>query len=164
MAAPSCLRGRSTNHTAASIRLYRDTMAEAGFDETTIEDRLDQLWVWREMHLADTDDQAMSEFLPAQHEAWANMQRYRTTWNPPQYNMDRQPPPMQQEGYAETPDPNAGEALVGSPKRVSEQLAQMRDAGIRNLMLTNRGLMPPEKTANSLRLLSEKVMPFFRNA
>ena len=43
-----------------------------------------------------------------------------------------------------------------------EQLAQMRDAGIRNLMLTNRGLMSPEKTAASLKLLSEKVMPLFR--
>ena len=39
----------------------------------------------------------------------------------------------------------------------------MREVGIRNLMLTNRGLMSREKTANSLRLLSEKVMPLFRN-
>ena len=60
------------------------------------------------------------------------------------------------------PDPDAPENLVGSPKRVAEQLAQMRDAGIRNLMLTNRGLMPPEKTEASLRLLTEKVMPRFQ--
>ena len=159
---PILLRGRSTNHTAASIRLYRDTMAEAGFGEEEIEANLDQIWVWREMHLAETDDQAMEEFLPALHEAWANMQHYRTTWNPPQYNMDRQPPPMQKVGYAPTPDPDAGECLVGSPKRVGEQLAQMRDAGIRNLMLTNRGLVSAEKTGRSLRLFSEGVMPGFR--
>lgn len=159
---PILLRGRSTNHTAASIGLYRDTMAEAGFDEAAIEACLDQIWVWREMHLAETDDQAMEEFLPAQHEAWANMQHYRTTWNPPQYNMDRQPPPMQKEGYGPVPDPDAGEGIVGSPRRVAEQLAQMRDAGIRNLMLTNRGLVSAEKTGRSLRLFSERVMPGFR--
>ena len=159
---PILLRGRSTNHTAASIRLYRDTMAEAGFDEEAIEANLEQIWVWREMHLAETDDQAMEEFLPAQHEAWANMQYYRTNWNPPQYNMDRQPPPMQKEGYGPTPDPDGGEIIVGSPRRVSEQLAQMRDAGIRNLMLTNRGLVSAERTGRSLRLFSEGVMPGFR--
>ena len=159
---PILLRGRSTNHTAASIRLYRDTMAESGFDQAAIEARLDQIWVWRELHLAETDDQAMEEFLPAQHEAWANMQHYRTTWNPPQYAMDRQPPPLGQKDYAAAPNPDAGEALVGSPKRVGEQLAQLRDAGIRNLMLTNRALVSAEKTERSLRLFSEGVMPYFR--
>ena len=159
---PILLRGRSTNHTAASIRLYRDTMAEAGFDAAAIEANLDQIWVWRELHLAETDEQAMAEFLPAQLEAYHQMQHYRTTWNPPQYSMDRQPPPMQQEGYAATPDPEAGEALVGSPRRVAEQLAQMRAAGIRNLMLTNRSLVSAEKTERSLRLFSAEVMPGFR--
>ena len=50
---------------------------------------------------------------------------------------------------------------MGGPKRVAEQVAQMRDVGIRNLMLTNRGLMSLEKTESSLRMLSEKVMPLF---
>ena len=159
---PILLRGRSTNHTAASIRLYRDTMAESGFDQAAIEAKLDQIWVWRELHLAETDDQAMEEFLPAQHEAWANMQHYRTTWNPPQYAMDRQPPPLGQKDYAAAPNPDAGEALVGSPRRVAEQLAQLRDAGIRNLMLTNRALVSAENTERSLRLFSEGVMPYFR--
>ena len=159
---PVLLRGRSTNSTAASIRLYRDTMMEAGFDEKTIEHNLDQIWVWREMHLAETDNQAFEEFLPAQYDAFTTMQDYRTRWNPAEYPMERQTPPMGREGYARTPDPAAAENLIGSPERVAEQLAQMREAGIRNLMLTNRGLMPPEKTAASLKLLSEKVMPHFR--
>ena len=159
---PILLRGRSTNSTADNIRLYRETMEQAGFDESAIESCLDQIWVWREMHLADTDDAAMGEFLPAQYDAFSRMQDYRTRWNPAEYPMERQAPPMGREGYAETPDPDAPENLVGSPRRVAEQLAQMRDAGIRNLMLTNRGLMSPEKTARSLRLFSEKVMPLFR--
>ena len=160
---PILIRGRSTNSTAATIRLYRDTMAEAGFDQAAIDYNLGQIWVWREMHLADTDDEALNEFLPAQLDAYTTMQDYRTRWNPAQYSMDRQPPPMLPDGYAPTPDPDAAESLVGSPRRVAEQLAQMRDAGIRNLMLTNRGLMSPAKTRHSLRLLSEQVMPHFRD-
>ena len=160
---PILLRGRSTNATAASIRLYRDTMEEAGFDEPAIEHNLDQIWVWREMHLAETDEQAMNEFLPAQHTAYSKMQDYRTRWNPAEYAMERQAPPMGPEGYAATPDPDSSENVIGGPDRVAEQLAQMRDAGIRNLMLTNRGLMSHEKTVASLKLLSERVMPNLRD-
>ena len=160
---PILLRGRSTNATAAAIRLYQDTMAQAGFDQAKIEDNLAQLWVWREMHLAETDEQAMAEFLPAQYQAYRRMEEYRTRWNPPQYAMDRQAPPMGREGYGLHPDPDAAEILVGGPDRVAEHLAQMRAAGIRNLMLTNRGLMSHEKTAASLRRFSEKVMPRFRD-
>ena len=160
---PILLRGRSTNSTAASIRLYRDTMQEAGFDDAAIERNLDQIWVWREMHLAATDEQALGEFIPAQHEAYTKMEAYRTGWNPAEYLMDRQAPPMGREGYADAPDPDASENVVGGPDRVAEQLAQMRDAGSRNLMLTNRGLMSPEQTTASLKLFSERVMPLFRD-
>jgi len=38
----------------------------------------------------------------------------------------------------------------------------LRDAGARNLMLTNRGLMNVEQTKLSMKLLSEQVMPAFK--
>ena len=79
-------------------------------------------------------------------------------------SMSVQRPPMGRSGYEETPNPDASEIMVGGPKRVAEQVAQMQEVGIRNLMLTNRGLMSQEKTNKSLKLLSEKVMPLFRNA
>ena len=159
---PILLRGRSINSTAADIALYRDTMAESGFDDETIERNLDQIWVWREMHLAESDDQAMDEFLPANLRAHSIMQEYRERWNPREFPMSSQAPPVQRDGYAEHPDPDAAENLVGSPERVAEQIALMRDGGIRNLMLTNRGLVSAEKTRRSVKLLSEKVMPRFR--
>ena len=70
---------------------------------------------------------------------------------------------MNREGYAKTPDPDAAENIIGSAQRVAEQLVQMRESGIRNLMLTNRGLMSKEKTAKSLKLFSEQVMPLFHD-
>ena len=161
---PILLRGRSINSTAADIALYRDTMAESGFSDEAIERNLDQIWVWREMHLAETDDQAMDEFLPANLRAYTIMQEYRERWNPKEFPMSYQPTPAQREGYAERPDADAAENLVGSPRRVAEQLEQMRAGGIRNLMLTNRGLMDYDTTQRSLKLLAERVMPQFRDA
>ena len=163
MGRPILLRGRSVNSTGADIALYRDTMAESGFDDETIERNLDQIWVWREMHLAETDDQAMDEFLPANLRAYSTMQEYRERWNPKEFPMSYQAPPVQRDGYAEHPDADAAENLVGSPRRVAEQLDQMREVGIRNLMLTNRGLVDREQTHRSLKLLAEQVMPKFRD-
>jgi hypothetical protein len=62
------------------------------------------------------------------------------------------------------PDPTVGELLIGGPERVTEQIAMMRDMGVRNLMLTNRGLISSENTAKSMRLFSEKIMPKFRDS
>ncbi len=159
---PVLLRGRSTNHVGDSIDLYRETMVEAGYSESTIEFNLDQVWVWREVHVSETDEQAFGEYLPAFHEAYVTMEGYRNRFNPPQFTMDRQTAPISRDMYGDKPDPAANELLVGSPGRVAEQLAQLRDAGVRNVMLTNRGLMSAEQTARSMRLLSDQVMPLFR--
>ena len=159
---PVLLRGRSINSVAADIALYRDTMAESGFSEEAIERNLDQIWVWREIHLAETDDQAMDEFLPANLRAYTIMQDYRERWNPKEFPMSYQAPPAQRDAYGEHPDPDAPEYLIGSPDRVAEQIDLMQAAGIRNLMLTNRGLVDREKTHRSIKLLAERVMPKFR--
>ena len=70
---------------------------------------------------------------------------------------------MKKEGYNNTPDPDAGELLIGGSERVADQIAMMRDMGVQNLMLTNRGLVSSKNTAKSLRLLSEKIMPRFQH-
>ena len=161
---PVLLRGGSINVTGEKIRLYRDTMAASGFSEEAVEKSLDQIWVWREMHVAETDGQALDEFLPAHLQAYLRMEEFRQEWNPKDASMSVQGPPMDKSGYGRSPNPSASENLVGSPSRVAEQVALMRDVGVRNLMLTNRGLVPNEKAALSLTLLSEKVMPLFKKS
>ena len=160
---PVLLRGRSTNHVGDGISLYRETMEESGYNAATVEANLDQIWVWREIHLAETDEQALDEFLPAFHDAYVTMEGFRNKYNPPEYAMDRQTAPIPREMYGARPDPGVNELMVGSPERVAEQLRQLREAGVRNLMLTNRGLMSLEKTARSMRLMSERVMPLLRD-
>ncbi len=79
---PVLIRGASSNATGEKIRLYRDTMASAGFSEAAVEKSLDQIWVWREMHIAETDDEALGEFLPAHFRAYSKMEEIRAKWNP----------------------------------------------------------------------------------
>jgi len=53
--------------------------------------------------------------------------------------------------------------LAGTPKRVAEQVAALREAGVRNLLLNvNVGQMPPKQVERSMKLFGEKVLPLFR--
>ena len=159
---PILIRGNSCNVTGEKIKLYRDTMSAAGFSEEAVEHSLDQLWVWREMHIAETDGEAMGDFLPAHYAAYEHLEEVRAVWNPPEMEISVQRAPMGQSDYGKTPNPDASESLIGGYKRVAEQMASMRDVGVRNLMLTNRGLVSQEKANKSLTLLSEKIMPTLR--
>ena len=159
---PVLLRGRSVNSARRLVQLYREAMREAGFDEPMVDDAVDRSWLWCEVHVAESDNQAFDEFLPAYHRGSRYIADMRERWNPEDPDMPRPPPPLPQSEYHADPDPDANEVLVGSPRRVAGQVALMRDAGVRNLMLTNRGLMSKEMTTSSLKLLSQKVVPLFR--
>ncbi len=159
---PVLIRGNSCNATGEKVKLYRDTMSAAGFNDEAVEDALDQLWVWREMHVAETDDEAFDEFLAPHYAAYSHLEGIRAEWNPPEMEISIQRAPLGRSEYAASPNPDKSENLVGGYKRVAEQVAMLRDVGVRNLMLTNRGLVSQEKANKSLRLLSEKIMPSFR--
>ena len=147
-------RKRSIETLGQAVQLYRETMRSAEFDEQTVDRALDQCWVWYEAHLAETDDQAWDEFLPAFERASKHVAGMRERWNPKDQPMPNYPAALPGSAYGPAPDATANEALVGSPQRVAEQVALLRDVGVRNLMLTNRGMMSPDQTAYSLRLLS----------
>jgi len=159
---PLLLRGRSTEHLGQSIELYRKTMLESGFDENAVERALDEAWVWRECYVAETDQQALEEFIPVYEKAYGTMVDLRERWNPTDQPVPRQVPPLPISAYGTHPELSASEVMVGCPRRVSEQVAQLRDVGVRNLMLTHRGLVTRQQADSSLRLLSEKVAPLFR--
>ena len=162
IARPVLFRGRSIEASGRSISLYRETMQSSGFDETTVENALDNSWFWFEAHLAETDDEALDRFLAASEQAGRHVAEMRERWNPKDQEVNATRPLLPRSGYGPTPNTTANENLIGSPHRVAEQLHLLSEAGVRNLMLTNRGLMYKKDTEASLRLLSEKVMPQFR--
>jgi alkanesulfonate monooxygenase SsuD/methylene tetrahydromethanopterin reductase-like flavin-dependent oxidoreductase (luciferase family) len=159
---PVLLRGRAVTQVGASIRLYAEAMRAAGFTAAQVAQALDQSWVWYEAHVAPTDAQALDEFLPPFAQASQAIAALRERWNPKDLALPRPPPPLPRAAYGPTPNPEANEALVGSPRRVAAYLALLQAQGVRNLMLTNRGLLAPAQTQASLRLLSAEVMPQFR--
>ena len=53
--------------------------------------------------------------------------------------------------------------IMGTPEQAADQVAELRDLGIRNLMLKlNTGEMESRHVRASMRLFGEKVLPLFR--
>lgn len=138
------------------LESYRTAMLEAGFSDAETEAACDQCWASRDLFVADS-------YAEAAEIAAAGFERERTHFRQARedYNPGGFPPP----------DPNrpvpAGEVLehsfiMGTPAQAAEQIAAMRDIGVRNLMLKlNVGEMDTQKVQRSMRLLGEKVLPHF---
>ena len=136
------------------LQLYRDTMLEAGFEESEVEKSLDQSWAQRGLYLAESDQEAQETASVGMQTHHDLVQGAREQYNPggSDPRAPRPAAPTMQQGF-----------LAGTPGTVSEQIAELRDAGLRNLMLNvNAGQLPREKVERSMRLFGEKVLPLFQ--
>jgi alkanesulfonate monooxygenase SsuD/methylene tetrahydromethanopterin reductase-like flavin-dependent oxidoreductase (luciferase family) len=139
------------------LQRYKDTMLKAGFEEEAVEKALDETWAQRALYVADSNEEALEV-------ATVALKRYRHHLDDSRrkYNPGGLPP--RKPG---TP-PSANEMvehafLAGTPRRIAEQIAALKDVGVRNLLLNvNVGQMPPEQVEGSMRLFGEKVLPAFR--
>ena len=138
------------------LERYRATMLDAGFSEGATEATLDQCWASRDLFVAESYDEALEIASAGFQQERSHFRQARERYNP---------------GGFPPPDPNRpippGEVLeqafiLGTPSQVADQVAQMRDAGVRNLMFKlNTGEMDTRQVRKSMRLLGEKVMPLF---
>ena len=138
------------------LERYRETMLDAGFAEAQTEVALDQCWASRDLFVAESHDEALEIAAAGFERERTHFRRARELYNP---------------GGFPPPDPNrpvpAGEVLehsfiLGTPSQVAEQVADMRDIGVRNLMLKlNTGEMDTHRVQKSMRLFGEQVMPHF---
>ena len=149
--------GIQTHATLRSrLEAYRETMRYSGFSDPEIERTMDQCWASRDLFIAESHDEAREIA-----EAGFQRERYHFRHARELYNPGGLPPL----------DPNrpvpAGESfdhsfIVGTPSQVAEQVAEMRDVGVRNLMLKlNTGEMDTHAVQKSMKLFGEKVMPLF---
>ena len=135
---------------------YRNTMMESGFTDAQAEGALDQCWASRDLFVAESYDEALEVAAAGFERERTHFRRAREDYNP---------------GGFPPPDPNRpappGEVLeqafiLGTPAQVADQVAEMRDIGVRNLMLKlNTGEMETRQVRKSMRLFGDKVMPLF---
>jgi len=148
--------------------LYAAGLAEGGHDAATCERLLAQAALWRNVYVAETDAQAEDELSALLLQTRSHMMHVREAYNPPDFTID----PVMLNAWT---DPKISDAdalpfvletgcLYGSPARVREQVAELRDVGVRHLLCqTGFGDMDHEQNLASMRRFGEQVMPAFRD-
>ena len=136
------------------LQLYRDTMLETGFSAAEVETALDQNWAQRGLYVSENDAEALETADLALKRYRAHLLAARQKYNPggePPHQAGQAPPAAEVVAHA---------FLAGSPRRVAEQIAELREAGVRNLLLNvNVGQISPDKVERSMRLFGDKVLP-----
>ena len=147
----------SVEDMANRLKLYQDTMFEAGFDEPHVERCMDETWVRRSVYVAESNEQALEEAVPAFQAERAHISDARAKLNPTEY-VDPIPTPPSISSMPEH------YLLAGTPRHVAEKIAELRDVGARNVLLgMSPSHMARDKVENSLRLFAEEVAPLFRD-
>ncbi|WP_422000837.1 LLM class flavin-dependent oxidoreductase [Reyranella sp.] len=145
---------------------YEAGLEAGGHDERTRARLLAQSALWRNVYVAESDAQAEDELSALLVETRAHMMHVREAYNPP----DFEPEPAALNAWTDprVPDSEAVPfvlrtgSLFGSPARVRDQVAELRDVGVRHLLCqTGFGAMDHDQNIASMRRFGEKVMPAF---
>lgn len=139
----------------------------AGSHDAAMRDRLlAKSALWRNVYVADSDAQAEDELAVLLGETRAHMMHVREAYNPPDFTpgpetMNPWTDPAVKDDVAIPYVLETG-SIYGSPKRVAEQVAEIRDAGVRHLLCqTGFGAMSHAQNLASMRRFGEKVMVQF---
>jgi alkanesulfonate monooxygenase SsuD/methylene tetrahydromethanopterin reductase-like flavin-dependent oxidoreductase (luciferase family) len=145
---------------------YAAGIDAGGHDAKTKARLLAQSALWRNVYVAESDAQAEDELSALLVETRTHMMHVREAYNP----SDFQPEAATLNAWT---DPKVGDAeaipfvletgsLYGSPARVREQVAELRDVGVQHLLCqTGFGAMSHDQNMASMRRFGEQVMPAF---
>ncbi|MFQ6028381.1 MAG: LLM class flavin-dependent oxidoreductase, partial [Dehalococcoidia bacterium] len=152
---PFLMNIQSDETTRQRMDLYRDTMAEAGYDEKAIARNVDQSWVWRNVFVADTDAEAEAIGVP-----YFRAMRVYLSENRQRMNTAAELAAQASAVTGAARDTVDHGLVYGSPETVCEKLEPLRDIGVGGIIIHFRlGSMPWEAAEHSLRLFAEKVSP-----
>jgi alkanesulfonate monooxygenase SsuD/methylene tetrahydromethanopterin reductase-like flavin-dependent oxidoreductase (luciferase family) len=148
--------------------LYEAGLIEGGHEAHTRERLLAKAALWRNVYVAESNARAEDELSALLLRTRAHMMHVRDTYNPADFVID----PVMLNPWT-NPAVSDGEALefilatgslFGSPARVRDQVAALRDVGVRHLLCqTGFGDMNHEQNLLSMRRFGEQVMPTFRS-
>jgi alkanesulfonate monooxygenase SsuD/methylene tetrahydromethanopterin reductase-like flavin-dependent oxidoreductase (luciferase family) len=155
---PFLMNVQSNAVTHQRLELYRRTMREAGFDQAAVARNLDSCWIWRNVFVAETDEEARHVGIPA----FQAMIEQRAAMRNRVYA--EQGVRLQAEPAAAPARADPGHALIcGSPATVAKAFAEIEQLGIGGVIMQFRlGPMPHAVAARSLDLFAREVAPRFR--
>jgi alkanesulfonate monooxygenase SsuD/methylene tetrahydromethanopterin reductase-like flavin-dependent oxidoreductase (luciferase family) len=153
---PFLMNVQSSATTRRRFALYREAMAEAGFDDTAIAHNLDQCWVWRNVFVAESQAEAERLGIPAFEAMAASRAEMRN-------RIYRETGLRIEVPARDLPSTRASIEhgfICGTPAHVSEAIEEIAELGVGGVIATFRlGPLPHAAALASLRLFMAEVAP-----
>ena len=149
------------------LALYETGLDESGLDARRRHELREQAALWRFVHVAESQAQAEDELTTALLETRRHMVHAREANNPPDFYVEasrvnpwNDPRVSHEDGVRYSLKTST---LYGTPQRVAEQVAEVRDAGVRHVLCQiSYGYLPHQTIVDSMRRFGELVLPRFR--
>jgi len=149
------------------LAIYEAGLAESGLGRERQRELREQAALWRFVHVAESQAQAEDELTQALLQTRRHMVHARETNNPADFHVEanRVNPwndarVSDEEGVRYSLETST---LYGTPARVAEGLAELRDAGVRHVLCQmSYGYLSQTAIMESMRRFGEDVIPKFR--
>ena len=149
------------------LALYEAGLAESGLPPARQQELRAQAALWRFVHVAESQAQAEDELTAALIETRRHMVHARETNNPADFHVEanrvnpwNDPHVSHEDGVRYSLQTST---LYGTPQRVAEQVAELRDAGVHHVLCQiSYGYLPHRTIVESMRRFGETVAPKFR--
>ncbi len=153
---PILIGGASNDVLGQRLDAYRETMANASFDQAAVDEACSTSWVSKSLYIADSYEEARDTARIGYHRDMEHIQSARKRYDGPKTGVRA---PRTSESYQ---DVFENEFIPGTPSQVSDQIAELHDLGVRNLMLQNSfGGMSFDSVRRMLTQFGEEVIPLF---
>ena len=149
---------QSDEETIRLFHKYQEMMRISGHEENLIKKNLAKTRIWRNIVVAESDEEAAERALPAFREYTQHIRDVRENLNTPEELESVR-------GNLDNPRFTSRHNIIyGSPSTVSKRISQLSNAGVGGLILHFRvGTLSQKHNEESLRLFSSEVIPTFRN-
>ena len=138
------------------IQLFQQEMSDSGFDDSEVEATLDRCWFSKNVFVAESYSEARELCEPGFLRERTHFREAREIYNPEGF------PPLDPSKPLPAGEDFEKACIVGTPSQVADQVAQLRDLGVRNLMMKlNVGEMDSEAVRHSIQLFGTEIMPQF---
>ena len=165
--APILLARIPVSRVPERMALYEAGLGESGLDASAQQRLRAQAAVWRFVHVAESQAQAEDELRTALMTTRHHMVHARATHNPADFHVPdsrvnpwNDPRVSDEDGVRHSLETAA---LYGTPARVAEQVAALREAGVQHVLCQmSTGYLPHARIMESMRVFGEQVAPRFR--
>ncbi|MGA0542195.1 LLM class flavin-dependent oxidoreductase [Neotabrizicola sp. VNH66] len=156
---PLLLGPQSFDETAHRVARYRALLAETGYGEDAIRDRLSRCWVWRNVYVAQTEAEARR----IGGEAMRQMVENRAAMRRQTYAAQGLPPHAKDIAPAGAVPGTSKGLLCGEVGQIAAEFVKLRDLGLGGVITGFRsGPLAWEAAAGSLTLFMQDVAPLVR--